>query len=178
MTAWAVPVQDGKPHRRAMSTAGDRSGSLDIFLRLSELLTGFDRVDLLGSGMVEPYYDELTRVIGAREVGALLAAAELLDAQAVSDEEVDRALRNTILDDPRYGPVARNLITMWYLGSWNQLPRQWRDANGAMSDDYDRVVSAKAYREGLVWAAAGTHPMGAKQPGYGSWAAPPASRGD
>ena len=38
----------------------------------------------------------------------------------------------------------------------------------------DHVVSAAAYREGLVWPAAGTHPMSAKQPGFGTWAKPSA----
>ena len=27
--------------------------------------------------------------------------------------------------------------------------------------------------EGLVWRAAGTHPMSAKAPGFGTWAQPP-----
>jgi hypothetical protein len=27
--------------------------------------------------------------------------------------------------------------------------------------------------EGLVWDAIGSHPQGAKQPGYASWALPP-----
>jgi len=160
--------------RVALAAAGsDLSDSIETFLRLSELLTGFDRVELLRTGMVEPYYDEVIRVIGARDVGALLAVVDGLDAESGSETELETRLRTTILDDERYGPVARNIIAMWYLGSWAQLPREWRERNGAMSADFDRVVSAKAYREGLVWAAAGTHPMGAKQPGYASWAAPP-----
>ena len=36
-----------------------------------------------------------------------------------------------------------------------------------------RIISAEAYMEGLLWRAAGTHPQGAKQPGYGSWSFPP-----
>lgn len=85
----------------------------------------------------------------------------------------DDGFRKVILDDPRYGPAVRNVLVMWYLGTWSQLPREWRNAYGATSYDTDHVVSAAAYREGLVWPAAGTHPMSAKQPGYGSWARPP-----
>jgi hypothetical protein len=158
----------------ATAVAGSKDPtSIGTFLRLSEMLTGFTRVELLGTGMVEAYYDELIAVIGAREVGALLAAAQAVDRVSGSDDEIDAAIRSRILDDARFGPVARNVITMWYLGNWNQLPREWRNQFGAMSLDYDRVVSAKAYREGLVWPAAGTHPMGAKQPGYASWSVPP-----
>lgn len=155
----------------ALGASKDPS-SIRAFLRLSELLTGFDEIELLGTGMVEAYYDELTAVIGAREVGALLAAAETADAAGGGDG-VDDRLRAHVLDNERFGPVARNIITMWYLGNWVQLPREWRNRYGAMALDFDRAISAKAYREGLVWPAAGTHPMGAKQPGFGSWSEPP-----
>jgi hypothetical protein len=162
------------PSGAAAAVAGTKDpSSIGSFLRLSEMLTGFDRIELLATGMVEPYYDELNGVIGAREVGALLAAAEAVDDAAASEDEIEAGVRSRILDDDRFGPVARNIITMWYLGNWSQLPREWRNSYGAMSLDYDRVISAKAYREGLVWPAAGTHPMGAKQPGFGSWSAPP-----
>jgi Membrane bound FAD containing D-sorbitol dehydrogenase len=134
------------------------------FLRLSAVLTGYDETSLLGTGMVQAYYDELGQIIGARELGSLLAAADRSD---------ERDFAEAILANDRYGPVARNVLTMWYLGTWSQLPRAWRDTYGATSYDTDHVVSAAAYREGLVWAAAGTHPMSAKQQGFGSWAVPP-----
>jgi hypothetical protein len=138
------------------------------FLRLSVILTGFEEYELLGTGMLVAYYDELLRIIGAREAGALFGAVSQVD---------DDGFRERILDDPRFGPVARNVLMMWYLGTWTQLPRQWRNAYGATSYDTDHVVSAAAYREGLVWPAAGTHPMSAKQPGFGSWARPPFTGG-
>ena len=34
-------------------------------------------------------------------------------------------------------------------------------------------IDAPSYVQGLMWEAAETHPPGAKQPGYGSWAEPP-----
>jgi len=147
--------------------------AVDAFLRLSAALTGFDRMELLGTGMVPRYYDELTRIIGAREVGTLLAAAGRVEpGHPASGEDLDRAFREQILDDNRFGPVARRIVTMWYIGSWAQLPREWRNTYGATSPDVDHVVSAAAYREGLAWVAAGAHPMGAKQQGFGAWARP------
>jgi FAD/FMN-containing dehydrogenase len=142
--------------------------SLDGFLKLSVTLTGFEQHVLLGTGMLQTYYDELLRIIGADEAGALLAAFN-----AVPKDD-DTQLQKVVLCSPRYGPVARNVVKMWYLGTWTQLPRQWHAAYGATSDDTDHVVSAAAYSEGLVWPAAGTHPMSAKQPGFGTWAEPSA----
>jgi hypothetical protein len=144
--------------------------ALAEFLQLSVTLTGFDDYELLGTGLLETYYEEVLRIIGAREAGALLGAA-----QRIPDGD-ETAFRTQILNDCRFGPVARSILTMWYLGAWAQLPREWRNSYGATNEDTDHVVSAAAYREGLVWPAAGTHPMGAKQQGFGSWAKPSALR--
>lgn len=154
-----------------MSAAGEApADAVARFLGLSTALTGYDEYALIGTGMLRPYYDEVVRIIGAREVGALLGAFDRVDP---NDEH---AFRAAILDDARYGPVARNIVRMWYLGTWAQLPRDWRNAYGATSYDTDHVVSAAAYRAGLVWPTAGAHPMGAKQQGFGSWAKPPTAK--
>jgi hypothetical protein len=139
------------------------------FLRLSVILTGFDKIALQGTGMLQTYYDELLRVVGAREAGELFGAL----AEKVPVDDKGCAFRKEILRDPRFGPVARNVLRMWYMGIWRQLPREWRDSHGATAYDTDHVVSAAAYRESLVWPAAGTHPMGAKAPGFATWATAP-----
>ena len=158
-------VHGGEP--AAAGHPGRSPEAVAEFLRLSVILTGFEEYELLGTGMLMAYYGELLRIIGARDAGALLGA---LSGVAAGDDD---AFRQVILDSPRYGPVARNVAMMWYLGTWTQLPREWRNTFGATAFDTDHVVSAAAYREGLVWPAAGTHPMSAKQPGFGSWARPP-----
>jgi hypothetical protein len=176
-----ISVHDSGP--AAAAQPGEPPEAVGEFLRLSVTLTGFEEYELLGTGMLMPYYDELLRIIGAREAGALLGAfsgafsrafSEALSGVADGDDE---AFRRVILNSPRYGPVARNVTMMWYLGTWTQLPRGWRNTFGATAYDADHVVSAAAYREGLVWPTAGTHPMSAKQPGFGSWAQPPAGAG-
>lgn len=140
-----------------------------IFLELSVELTGFDRAELAGTGMVDTYYDTLLRMIGEREAGQLFRyASEALD----SDRE-GTALKAAVIDSARFGPVAVNLIKLWYLGVWYPLSNEYRDRFGSTADDVEHVVSSLGYREGLAWVAAGAHPMGGKPPGYGSWAEPP-----
>jgi hypothetical protein len=134
-------------------------------------LTGFDRAELLGTGMLTTYYDTLLKVIGEREAGHLLQAVrEALteDKKSPSEKNFD----NKVVKNERYGPVVLSLIKLWYLGSWYPLSRKYRDRYGSTSHDVEHVVSAQSYREGLVWVAAGAHPMGAKPPGFGSWAEP------
>lgn len=148
--------------------------AMDSFLRLSEALTGFSRVDLLGTGLARTYLDTLTGVVGSVAAGELLLAGdEVIGDARPDDPRVVAGLAKRVVGDPRLGPLARNVIRMWYIGTWSQLPAGWGDDRGAPADDVTRVVSAAAYKEGLVWRAFGTHPPGAKQPGFGTWANPP-----
>lgn len=143
-----------------------------VFTELSVALTGFDRAELAGTGMLQTYYDTLLRVIGEREAGHLLQTA----AEALAQDRQlggDVALRARVIENERYGPVVVNLIKLWYLGTWYPLSAAYRDVNGSTADDVEHIVSSQGYREGLVWRAAGAHPMGAKPPGFGSWAEPP-----
>jgi hypothetical protein len=140
------------------------------FLALSAALTGFGSVELEATGLVDAHLEELAAIVGDDTLGQLLGtAAEVLAAEG----DRERLLARRILAQPRLGPVARNLVVLWYLGQWDQLPQDWRDTYGASPLDTSRVVSAAAYREGLVWPAVGAHPMGAKPTGYASWASRP-----
>jgi hypothetical protein len=157
-----------------VSAATDHRDPPRDFLELSAVLTGYGPTDLLGTGMARRYYDETVSIVGEAVVGELLGAAvSSLRAAGGDAADLEEAVRRKILADAKLGPVARNVIKMWYLGSWYQLPRAWREAHGAHARDTDHVVSAEAYQEGLVWRAIGSHPPGAKQPGFGTWSQPP-----
>ena len=146
----------------------------DLFIDLSVALTGFTRLDLLGTGVAQEYYDEVVGIVGEDICGYLWAAsARAIEPEGRDSDELEKAIRETILSDPKLGPVARNIIKMWYLGSWERLPETWRGTYGDNVKGEDHVVSGHAYKEGLVWVAMEAHPMGAKQPGYGTWSLPP-----
>jgi hypothetical protein len=147
----------------------DRAGR---FLDLSVLLTGFGRVQLLGTGMLEHYLRAVDDVLPAGFLDELLAAYDALPA-----DDREAAAGPTILDDPTLGPVARNLILLWYCGTWTELPEDWRGLHGTSPLDTHRVVSPASYLAGLQWVAAGAHPVGARQQGYGAWAVPPEAVG-
>lgn len=149
--------------------------SVRVFLDLSVALTGYDRAELLGTGMLADYHDTLLRAIGEREAGHFFTAAQTAvaaDQRSSQSDEFAAFVQNT-----RYGPVALSVLKLWYVGSWQPLSRAWRDRFGVTADDNEHIVSSKAYREGLIWAAAGAHPMGAKPTGFGSWASVPAPTG-
>jgi hypothetical protein len=145
------------------------SERLQSFLELSALLTGFGRVALLGTGVADTYHSTLEAVLPPGVLDELLDAYERLPDGDDREAELDRA----ILGDPKLGPVARNLILMWYCGKWTELPGPWRAAYGLSAGDVSHVVSGDAYQAGLQWVAAGAHPIGARQQGFGAWAMPP-----
>ena len=113
---------------------------------------------LLGTGMTNVYLRALDAVLPAGTLDDMLAAGD-----GVSD----------LLEDPKLGPVARNLIPLWYCGTWTPLPDKWRAAYGTSPLDTNRVESAEAYQAGLQWVVAGAHPAGARQQGFGAWSVAP-----
>jgi hypothetical protein len=158
--------------------------SFEAFLSLSVDLTAFEETDLLGTGLAHQYLAKVRAACGDEVVTALLDAHRAARADAagaagspdrtVLDRDLlDRALRHRIFSDDRLGPVARNVIKLWYAGTWYALPPEWIDCYGARTAGETSTVTAASYQEGLLWRAIGANPPGAKAPGYGSWAQPP-----
>jgi hypothetical protein len=155
----------------ADQAAGERT---EGFLAMSAFLTGYGRVQLAGTGLAGAYLGAIDAALPAGVLDDLLGAFGRLQAQARSSGARQEAhMAPAVLDDPRLGPVARNVILLWYCGTWTALSQEWHAAYGASSHDATRVVSAQAYQGGLQWAAAGAHPAGARQQGFGAWSAPP-----
>lgn len=149
----------------------------DAFLAISAVLTGYDRAELHGTGCAEDYWHQVRQVTPEHVLEAFIAPGPALEARLVEDREaVERQVRETYLACEMLGPLARSLIQLWYLGQWTPLPAEWRRAWGVSRFDVTRIISTRAYKEGLVWDAIGAHPMGAKQQGFGAWALEPPKR--
>ncbi|WP_053715040.1 hypothetical protein [Saccharothrix sp. NRRL B-16348] len=153
--------------------------SFTEFVSFSVDLTAFGETDLLGTGLAHQYFAKVRDACGEDVVTDLLAAHRAARADASADgggpdgTRLDRALRHRIFSDERLGPVARNVVKLWYAGMWYGLPPEWTDRYGARAAAETSTVTAASYQEGLLWRAIGANPAGAKAPGYGSWAQPP-----
>jgi hypothetical protein len=147
---------------------------LDDFLDLSSALTGFSAFRLKGTGQAEPYLSTATEIAGETTVRALLTAFRCSAREAGDDKAaLEHGIRRDILSHDRLGPVARNIIKLWYTGTWYALPAEWRESYASGGRDGTFVVSPDAYTEGLLWPAVGANPSGAKPLGYGTWALAP-----
>ncbi len=139
---------------------------LKEFVAVSERLTGHRHIELMGTGSAEEYLQTLRRAVPEDLVEDLLATAHDLDGH-------EDAVTVELLADPRLGPVAKNIIVLWYCGTWHQLNDDWRQTYGADPVD-THVVSANAYLSGLQWTVARAHAPGGNMQGFAAWADRPA----
>ncbi|WP_293355632.1 MULTISPECIES: hypothetical protein [unclassified Microcoleus] len=150
--------------------------SIESFLEFSVVLTGFPRFYLQGTGQASLYFDTIRDIIGEEMFGEVLQAFYDLNIQAKSSKDesiLTNGLRSDILGSQKLGPIVRNIIKLWYMSTWYQLPQEWRDAFGFKINDRTFIPSPQAYPEGLLWPTIGVNPPGAKGPGYGTWSEPP-----
>ncbi len=147
---------------------------LQAFVAFSAAVTGFSEFELQGSGQADEFRSTVAEVAGDDVLAELLEAwARVGDESQGESARVPDLLRRDVFSDLKLGPVARNVIKLWYVGIWYELPPEWTDEFGAREKNTTFMVSASAYTEGMLWPAIDGNPPGAKGPGYGSWTGPP-----
>jgi len=147
----------------------------DSFLQLSAEMTGYTNTDLMGTGEAYCYYEKFTEIIDDSICQELWTKSNKIWKAHKSESKKEEAIRKELLSHPKYGPLLRSLIKLWYLGQWDELSSDWREKYGNSLKDVNFIVSSNSYKQGLVWNAIGAHPMGAKQPGFATWSNPPLS---
>jgi hypothetical protein len=141
------------------------------FITLSSELCGFSEFTLRGTGYADAYLAGIIDMVGSELVDELLTTYGRLPAG--DPEARDRALRAWILSDEKLGPIARNIVKLWYTSIWFELPAAWHAKFRTRREDRRFIPFTYAYPEGLLAPAVGAHVQGARAPGYGSWAEPP-----
>ncbi len=100
--------------------------SFSLLLKLSTALTGFNAMELLGTGVAAEVFNTLDVVLPTGVLDELVAAAAPVSGSGPSLSAADLRVVTAILDDPKLGDVARSLIVLWYTGRWTALPDVWR----------------------------------------------------
>lgn len=136
--------------------------TLHAFTQISVVLTGFSNADLTGTGLIATYYETVLKELGAEETSSLLATFERIkisNPEQITAQEERQA--QEMVSGPTFKTAISQVIQLWYTGQWNA------------TDGSSYIISSHSYLEGLVWKAIAAHPMGGKQPGYGTWSYPP-----
>jgi hypothetical protein len=154
-------------------TPAPAPADLATFLSLSAVLTGFSELDLQGTGVVAIQFNAVQSKIGPAIMQDLLAAART----ALAAADPASAISASMWADPKVGPVVKNIVTLWYIGSWTPMPYQWQETYNWSAPDFSQgaewISPPQPYEESLVWRAIYAHPPGAKPTGFGSWTEPP-----
>ena len=158
------------------------------FLLLSAALTGVDIQTLApefsrGSGDIlsaDPGIDPINiKSAYFRQVNAPGTAASFAKLlQIAKDNRLSQdniiAKVNASGDDTKF--LARSIVLLWYLGSWYE-PGDLKNAAASPESVHapikQKVLSAKAYAQGLVWQIVGAHPMGYSNLQFGYWSRDP-----
>ncbi|WP_052717530.1 hypothetical protein [Chromobacterium vaccinii] len=142
-----------------------------LFLDISSHLTGFSVTELEATGMSGVYWDTVQYQSAPSTLdGFLNCGRQILKDGRGNEDEIHQMMASQLFPADKFGCLAQNIINLWYFG-------QWVPANQNLSLPMQHNVSPEAYVQGLVWNAAQTHPPGAKQPGFGSWAEKPLGAG-
>lgn len=152
----------------------DPQKQYEAFLRLSAEVTGYSRTDLLGTGVGHLYLETFSEIVGDDILNELLTRSNQIWKSHKDEAKKEEAIRHTLLSNDKFGPLVRNLIKLWYMGQWDELPADWRERYGTSINDVNKIISGDSFKEGLMWDAIGAHPPAAKQPGFGTWSSPPA----
>ncbi|MER7057036.1 hypothetical protein [Streptomyces sp. NPDC000351] len=154
------------------------------FVKFSANVTGFSEFDLWGTGQAKVYYETVVNQQGPDAIQKVISA----DPSAVPADPVVKSIIKLWYVGVWYGPelAGRMDVAAWTApgrsGAKPAVPDDSQPEGSQAGEDRAHggngrtpfVVSSDAYTEGLLWRAIGAHPSGAKAPGYGSWANPPA----
>ena len=154
----------------------DKAELMEDFLDFSVVATGFSRFELQGTGQASLYFETVVKQIGEEILWELLQTFRNQEASAPEEDKsgmLSEGLGSEIISSGKLGPVARNIIKLWYIATWDSLPPQWLNWYATKEESSAFIPSPQAYPEGLVWKAIGVNPPGAKPQGYATWSDPP-----
>jgi hypothetical protein len=136
-----------------LDDTNDKS-SLVSFLSLSSALTGVDLAYDLGTAFFAAARRKLEPKLSAllSRYDAVCAKSEALP----SDSDI-----KALLNDAEVGPVARQILLLWYVGGFETPEQNWE------------VETADHFYRALVWEAIGAHAPTNSNGYFGHWRYPP-----
>ena len=143
-------VQSGRRSGAHLSAAAAR---LEVFIRLSELLTGYVELDrelaeayfVRSADHLKPVFDQLLE--------------QFHNLESPGRDPTER-VRTDILAHPSLGPPARTLLMLWFTGGFLLPEQTWQ------------MASAEQYYRALMWDAIGAHPPTLSNGYFGHWKYP------
>lgn len=128
----------------------------DVFISISEALTGFSANELQSTGLTKIYYTHILGTLESASFVDFLNISKSILESSTNEKQLKNAIASQIIAVLPMNDMSTKIMTLWYLGTWDNA-----------------YVNDLSYKEGLVWNVMSSHPPGAKQPGFKSWAIQP-----
>lgn len=152
--------------------------SRESFLLICSEITGYSDFELESTGVVDTYFQLLPKILGPQITQEFATSIDYVLSTRPDTPERQAAVDEALRPPSLFWPVISALASLWYLGTWNQLPDSWYAAVGLPlpgPSDAGRthVPSQLAYIEQLSYRTAFAHAPGANPTGFGSWSEAP-----
>lgn len=90
----------------------------DVFMSISESLTGFSVNELQSTGLAEIYYKHILGQIETATFIEFLNISKNVLENSYSQDQLKNAITAEILSNPATQEIAQSVITLWYMGTW------------------------------------------------------------
>ncbi len=141
----------------------------NAFVAVSSEVTGITVLELEATGLIDAHAGLFLTILDAsNNADQFINAIDTLAASPNPATAIPEVMK-----DAFFGPLLSNLISLWYLGEWLQLPAGWYVRGTQPLIDTSTIPSPLAYAQAFAWRDAGAHPPGSRPTGYGGWALPP-----
>ena len=124
-----------------------------------------------GQDLVRSFFERAKEILGGNDRDV----DKKIRTEFIPKQDIKPGTQSPPLDTLPYQGLAQRIILLWYTGNWTTMNGLDKELKEGGRNEWGRTaaVSAEAYKSGLIWTVAETHPAGAKHPGYQSWSIKP-----
>jgi hypothetical protein len=133
---------------------------LEDFIALSGVLTGNKELDRT---IAQQYLLKISADVHGHKLGDLLRTFREIKA---AGGDVVKGISQRIMNDETLGPLAQQIIVLWYTSALHR-----KDNKG--NDVWDFSNDPNEYFSGLIWSVIHAHPLGLSGGYFGHWKYPP-----
>lgn len=133
---------------------------LNTFENLNIIITGFTKTDLTTTGLLNAYFNTIKeKMCNNFFTNLLVSFFKIKTTNLHKLSAAGHSCISELIHCKPYENLINHIIQLWYLEEWISNS----------SNEENQIIPSESYLEALIWKAISAHPMGGKQPGYGTW---------
>ncbi|KPE52506.1 hypothetical protein [Chryseobacterium indologenes] len=93
----------------------------DVFMSISQALTGFTLNELQSTGLTETYYNYILNHLQAETFIEFLTVSKNVLENSFTENQLKNAIVSEIVMNPGMNDIADKIIILWHLGTWEGI---------------------------------------------------------